>query len=165
MIQDTFSEQDFELINFHYGYVWHENTGRLYKNGRGCNPFLSLIESIADFKTIFLPEPHYKLYDLYKPAGLLRNIILDSKPVWFQVIHRQNLRNHIEGTRHPKKALGNDFVINDNRINQPENSVFLYLEQRIQYFNRRPLVKSLRTKVAIRTKLKSNRSGGLLLVD
>lgn len=154
MIQDNFSEQQFEIINFHVGYVWDENNGKLYKNGRGCNPFLSLIESSTNFKTIFLPEPHYQLYDLYKPSGQLKNIILESEPVWFQVVHGKNLSNHIEGIRYPKKDLGNDFVINDNRINQVENLVFLRLEQLLHNFNRMSLVKSLRTKVAMRTRIK-----------
>ena len=154
MIQDNFNYQSFEIINFHLGYVWDESSGRLYLNGRGCNPFLSLIESIEDFKTIFLPEHHYQLYDKYQPKGMLKNIILETQPAWFQVIHGKNISNHREGIRIPLKNLSKNFIIQNDKLHRPENLFFVWLEQRMQYFNRLPWVKLVRTKIALRTRLR-----------
>lgn len=152
IIQDNFHEQEFELLNITYGYVWHEPSGKIYLRGTGGNPFISLIEKIEKFKTVWV-EPHHKYHGLYHQTGQLKQI--KTKPAWLQVVHGGNLYNGVNGIRQPRKKLGNDFLINVQDILKEENLLEIWLEQRINSITSTPIVKAVRTKIGARTKLQN----------
>ncbi|AFY32499.1 glycosyltransferase [Calothrix sp. PCC 7507] len=125
LIQNSFTEQEFEFINFTSGYVW--NHGKLYSFDYPNNPFVSLIEkvnqtNIDGFKTIACGQ-HTELYLM----GQIKQI--KTKPTWLQVIHEQNVSNRIRGIREPIKKLGDDFFISSECIPKQEPLVPYLLDK------------------------------------
>lgn len=116
LIQENFTQQEFEFINFTNGYVW--SGGKIYYFKYLNNPFMSLIEkldnfTIEGFKTV-LCGPHTELSKI----GVIKQV--KSNPTWLQVIHTKNVSNQIRGIRCSIKNFDPNFVINPAYIPQEE---------------------------------------------
>ena len=118
-IQDNFAEQEFEFINFSYGYVLHSHKfHKLYIFKYLQNPFVSLVERVNEFsdigfQTVFCAD-HTQLYS----QGNVKQI--KDEPGWMQLIHGKNHNNRVRGIRESITKLDNHFVINDESIPQQE---------------------------------------------
>lgn len=132
LVQKEFNEQNFAVVTFPHGYVWKEPSGKLYLREYLSNPFISLIESAKDFKTVYY-IPHQDYVPKYAKAGLIKPI--KANPGWMQVIHGSNLRNRIEGMRKPRKKLFDNFSVNIEKsfIEEDENRLFIGLELPLNY--------------------------------
>ena len=87
-IQEAYKPETNTLIDLRKGYqfIIDEKTTSLRLFTLAYNPFLSLIESADNYKTIIAEEHRY--------WKTLPNIIINSnKHLWIQVVHDQNLLN------------------------------------------------------------------------
>ena len=140
-VQKNFCGQRFEFINFANGYLLDINNHRLYKKKISSNMFVSLIERIENFKTVFcglpssivLPPKHgrgqlslesFRTGKDITPqntpwlshanlhlVGKIREI--ETEPLWLLVVHGGNLANQIGiSLRVPMQFLENKFSIN-----------------------------------------------------
>lgn len=120
MVQDLFSGQRLEAINFLYG--WQLYRDKLILCKLGSNPFISLIERFEEssFRTVFV-----RGHGMLSQICSVRNIANKDKPAWMQVIHYDNRVNRrIPGLRYPIKELENgfefccqkDFLSKDKRL-------------------------------------------------
>ena len=126
LIQENFSQQNLQFINFNYGYVWHRQ--KIYLLKEKSNHFTSLIEKIerkaeAEFKTIYCAR-HSKL----ELQGNIKR--LDIAPTWLEVIHDRNVTNRVRGVRQPIDKFHQRFVLNA-AITQSEN-LWLYWGDRLK---------------------------------
>ena len=146
LVQREFNEQKNTAITFPYGYVWKEPSGKLYLREYLSNPFISLIESAENFKTVY-HIPHQDYLPKYAKTGLIKPI--KTHPTWMQVIHGSNLRNRIEGIRKPRKKIGKDFSINIETNLMDENMLFIGLELPLNYFQSTTLnfIRGIREKL------------------
>jgi hypothetical protein len=131
LVQEEFNEQKFAVISFPYGYVWKEPSGKIYLREYLSNPFISLIESVENFKTVY-HIPHQEYVSKYAKLGWIKPI--KSQPTWMQVIHGSNVRNRVEGIRKPRKNIRYNFSINIENTLMDENLLFIGLELPINYF-------------------------------
>jgi hypothetical protein len=101
-IQQEFNFQEFEFINLPDGYLWHKN--KLYTKRDLSNPFISLIESVSDFQTVWCSGHH-----LLDSLGPIRQV--ETNPQWIQVIHKRNVSNRVRvgNIRLPIKSLPTTF--------------------------------------------------------
>lgn len=129
-IQNQFSGQAFELINFPDGYLWSK--GKLYTKRDLSNPFISLIEDRTDFKTVWCMGHH-----LLSSAGTIRQ--LEEGPQWLQVVHGHNVHNRVRdgNLRVPLRRLQADFPINISRRPDDEDSKAIDRENLIKKWKRR----------------------------
>ena len=116
IIQNNFAEQEFEFLNFSYGYVLNGN--KLYTFKYLQNPFVSLVErvntlSTNGFKSVLCAD-HTELYS----HGKVKQIKTETG--WMQIIHGKNNNNRVRGIRQSITKLDNHFVINDESIPQQE---------------------------------------------
>jgi hypothetical protein len=88
IIQNHFSGQDFEFLNFTNGYIWAE--GMAYAGQHRTNPFISLIERAENPSTVYSGN-HMRLHEL----GPIRQI--EEPPGWLQVVHARNIANKAWG--------------------------------------------------------------------
>jgi hypothetical protein len=101
-VQRRFLGQSFEFLNFTNGYVWSQ--GRVWSARHASNPFISLVESTADYSTVYCGN-HMELHEqgqvvqIAEPAG------------WLQVVHERNLSNRVWGTPRPDAELTAEFAI------------------------------------------------------
>ena len=102
-VQLNFRHQDFEFINFTYGFVW--NNHNVYLSRQKSNPFISLIESVHKYRTVWC-ENHVTLSSL----GSIKQLV--TQPAWLQVIHKWNVCNEIQGLLQPSTDLNERFSIN-----------------------------------------------------
>lgn len=86
MVQKQFYGQNFEYINFPYGFILHKKGLYLKKNY--CNQYLSLIEKNDDVLTCKIMK-HNKIYGLSKKEGLPVNQVI-TKPMWIKLEHELN---------------------------------------------------------------------------
>ena len=126
LIQENFSRQKMQFVNFNYGYVWHQQ--KIYLLKEKSNHFTSLIEKIdreneAEIKTIYCAN-HSNL----KLQGNIKQ--LDIAPTWLEVIHDRNVVNRVRGIRQPISKLDRRFTLNVP-ISQSENP-WLYWWDRLQ---------------------------------
>lgn len=131
LVQEEFNDQKFTAITFPYGYVWKEPSGKIYLREYLSNPFISLIEVVENFKTVY-HIPHQEYIPKYAKLGCLK--LIKTQPTWMQVIHGSNVRNRVEGIRKPRKNIENDFFINVDNPLQEENILFIGLELPLNYF-------------------------------
>jgi hypothetical protein len=89
-VQAHFNSQTFEFLTFARGYTWDLRT--LFLCEDPLNPFASLIEPAADFRTVFCGE-HTQLPRL----GPVHKIW--GKPAWLRVVHGRNIRTKVRGVR------------------------------------------------------------------
>jgi len=122
VVQKNFNKQEFEFINFSYGYVWHKGKIYLYKDD--CNPFISLIEKVNGVKTVWC-EQHQNLYR----AGTIKQINNRKYPAWIQVKHKRNIRNRLRGWRVPIDRIHSIFGINPESFALKENKFFFWIDK------------------------------------
>jgi Putative rhamnosyl transferase len=124
MIQDNFSQQESETINFFFGYQLAH--GKLYFDFELSNHFISLIEKYnpESFNTC-LCRPHKELYEVCKSAKKIF-----CKPVWIEVVHGSNYMNvYRRGFRVPTGKILNNFSIQANAPEDQEKAVPFLIEQ------------------------------------
>jgi hypothetical protein len=121
--QRAFSGQRFEFINLTNGYVLNLNKDWLYKYEHPSNPFLSLIEDVEEFKTVYCGD-HGELLSTGKVKQL------ETKPLWLQVVHGRNQTNQvpIDSTRVPIGLLKGNFQLNYAHVEDSERPLTLRLE-------------------------------------
>ncbi|MGO4891673.1 glycosyltransferase [Flavobacterium sp. W21_SRS_FM6] len=91
-VQSHFKQQRFMAIDFVDGYTLQiEPHVRFAKRAHTHNPFLSLIESSIDFKTVWFINRHGQ-WSKIKHVTTVRH-----KPMWMSVIHRENKVNEFLG--------------------------------------------------------------------
>ncbi len=115
-IQNNFAEQEFEFLNFSYGYVL--NGGKLYLFKYLQNPFVSLVErvnelSVNGFKTVLCAD-HTELYS----HGKVKQIKTETG--WMQIIHGKNNNNRVRGIRQSITKLNHRFIIDIEHLPQEE---------------------------------------------
>jgi Putative rhamnosyl transferase len=91
IIQKQFHQQEFEFLNFPYGYMLRENG--LFLREFLSSPFISLIEK-SDNPLTCKNISHNDLFELHKKGVAVRQIF--TKPVWLQVVHQSNVINWID---------------------------------------------------------------------
>lgn len=89
-VQAHFNGQTFEFLTFARGYTWDLRT--LFLCEDPLNPFASLIEPAADFRTVFCGE-HTQLPRL----GPVHKVW--GKPAWLRVVHGKNVLTRVRGAR------------------------------------------------------------------
>jgi hypothetical protein len=122
IVQEQFREQELEFINFVDGYCWHR--GRLYAQTHLSNQFLSLIEPVDQFKTVWTVE-----HLLARQHGSVMQIF--GKPAWLQVVHGQNVANRVGGSRLPMRELldGGRFSLALRSLPPTENAIAVGLDR------------------------------------
>lgn len=103
LTQQQFEEQNFEFINFPFGYMLRPDALLLRKYL--CNPFLSLIEVADDNIVTCRVMSHAKALELQKRGVQLRQVL--THPTWLQVVHESNWENCLDvnaSVQTPSKA-------------------------------------------------------------
>jgi len=95
-IQKNFKCQEFHFLNFVNGYLLTKHG--LYRNQDMSNPYISLIEKLDGFKTVWCGE-HNKL----SVMGPVKQIVCE--PAWLTIIHGRNISNKVEGVLQPPAKL------------------------------------------------------------
>jgi hypothetical protein len=117
IVQKQFCGQEFEFINFAYGYMLRENG--LFLREFLSSPFISLIEK-ADNPLTCKNISHNDLFKLSEKGVPVRQIIM--KPVWMQLVHESNVINRmdINSVLQPINKLKKNFPIqiNESKYNQ-----------------------------------------------
>ncbi|HEY6389957.1 MAG TPA: glycosyltransferase [Bryobacteraceae bacterium] len=99
-IQNRFTGQEFEFLNFTSGYIWKQ--GKLYSGRHTTNAFISLVERTSNYSTVYCGN-HMELHrvgpitQIHKPAG------------WMQVVHDRNLLNCVWGQPHALEKIHESF--------------------------------------------------------
>jgi hypothetical protein len=91
-IQNRFDKQKLEFVNFSHGYILNLNDKNkigFYKSTQFSNPFISLIESSKNFRTVHCGE-----HDRLNKIGHILQI--DDKPNWIQTVHGNNVTNSLK---------------------------------------------------------------------
>ena len=125
VIQEQFSNQEFEFINLPNGYLWRND--KLYTKRDQSNPFISLIETTTDFKTVWCTGHH--MVDSYGP---IRQV--ETTPHWIQVIHRRNVSNRVRvgNIRLPVKTLPSTFHLAKQFYSKQESEWRIDLENKMK---------------------------------
>jgi len=130
MIQDNFSQQESQTINFIFGYQLAN--GKLYFDFEISNHFISLIEKYnsESFKTC-LCRPHKELYEVCSSA---KKIL--CKPAWIEVVHGSNYMNvYRSGFRVPAGNILDDYSIKaETPADQDKTIPFLIEQAKISLF-------------------------------
>lgn len=93
-VQSAFHGQDFELVNFPFGYEWCK--GRLYHRVARSNTFISLIERMPTDGR--LPRTvHCGAHDKLGEVAKVRQLL--TPPLWLVTIHGGNAANELLGIR------------------------------------------------------------------
>lgn len=124
MIQDNFSQQEAETINFIFGYQLSE--GKLYFDFEMANHFISLVEKYDpdSFNTI-LCRPHKEIYQVCKSA---KKVL--CKPAWIEVVHGSNYMNvYRRGFRIPTGNILNEYGIEPEASADREQAIPFLAEQ------------------------------------
>ncbi len=127
LVQRNFQQQDFEFLNFAYGYMLREDG--LFLREFLASPFISLIEktdNILTCKTIC----HNDLFQLYEQGVNVRQIL--TKPAWLQVVHGTNLKNRLDvnSVIQPIDKLKKRFGI---QIDEQKYQQSLYINQCLDF--------------------------------
>jgi hypothetical protein len=89
LVQQAFRGQEREFVEFPFGLQLFRD--HLYNVYWPSNPFLSLIERVADrFSTVLCIE-----HNRVRTAGAVRSIL--RSPQWLQVLHNSNVLNALRG--------------------------------------------------------------------
>lgn len=130
LVQNSFNYQDFEFINFPFGYILREDG--LFLREYLSSPFLSLIEradSVLTCKTI----PHYLLQKLSEQGIQVSQIV--SQPIWLQIVHDTNVKNSfdVNSVIQPLHKLNKNFVADNIPANYLQSS---YLNSCLSFLSR-----------------------------
>lgn len=85
IIQENFTGQKLEALNFNYGYCWKD--GRIYLKCYPNNMFCSLYEKVVDNRFNTVDTEHSYLSIRFKTKTIV------DKPYWLLVMHGENLSN------------------------------------------------------------------------
>lgn len=101
--QQQFRGQDFEFINFPFGYLYRFQEQRLYLREWLTSSCHTLIEQRQNFQTA-LTYPHHKTI-----SNKTRQMI--TRPMWLMTVHGENVRTQfdVSAAWQPIGRLGNDF--------------------------------------------------------
>lgn len=122
IIQRHFKNQEFQFLNFTNGYLL--TSRNLYLHEHMSNPYISLIEKLQGFKTVWCGE-HNKL----SAIGPIEQITCE--PAWLTVIHGRNLSNNTTGILQPPSKLRdlyNKFTIKKSLLINIVSLVFYLLK-------------------------------------
>jgi hypothetical protein len=119
-VQSRFACQTAEVINILHGYQLHE--GKAYHMRHPGNPFISLIETGPDVRTV-LDRNH----DEWEGVATVTQV--KGLRGWVQVIHKRNAANQLCGVRCPVRELGNGFQHLVGGLEEPEREVTLRWDQ------------------------------------
>jgi hypothetical protein len=114
LVQAQFREQEFEFINFPFGYLYRASEQKLYLREWLTSPFYTLIESYTgDFKTV-LEYGHTEISDY-------NNCQIVAEPIWLMVAHGNNVRTNfdVSAAWQPVNRLGSNFAVD---LDFPESS-------------------------------------------
>lgn len=89
-------------LNFPDGVSWRD--GWVFSARDESNPFASVLEKTADFRTIWA-RPHALLHEAFAMHQI------EDGLGWLQVIHGENVTNRVKGRRRPGSVLGDAFAI------------------------------------------------------
>jgi len=102
-IQRQFDCQHYEFVNFPHGFVLDYAGRKLYRKHDTSSPFVSLIERMENFTTVWLAS-HREL----PRFGPMRQV--QVPPMWLQVVHGRNVSNNVDLFRRVRlDALGRGF--------------------------------------------------------
>jgi|26BtaG_2_1085354.scaffolds.fasta_scaffold00119_13 hypothetical protein len=128
-IQSLSVQKDKTIIDLIEGYQVSINNKetdlRAYRSQ--YNPFISLVESVRDFKTVISKD--------HNDWKSLDNIITyDSKPMWIQLIHKGNLTNDkIKALKKVSNLHIEEFGLDKLTFDNPNSSIVLYNTLMIPY--------------------------------
>ena len=125
LVQEQFTNQAFEFINLPNGYLWQNN--KLYTKNDPSNPFISLIETAVEFKTVWCSSHH-----VVEASGNIRQV--EATPHWIQVVHRRNVSNRVRvgNIRLPVKTLPATFHLAEQFKTKQEFEELINLENLIK---------------------------------
>lgn len=111
IVQENFHEQEFEFLNFPFGYLLRKDG--LFLREFLSSPFLSLIEKKDNLLTC-KSIPHQKLYQLFQKGVPVRQIIIP--PIWLQIVHESNVINNfdVNSVVQPLNRLEEQFSLTDS---------------------------------------------------
>jgi hypothetical protein len=110
-IQENFREQDFEFINFPFGYLLRKDG--LFLRQYLSSTFISLIERINDPIITSKVMSHSKVFELFQQGLKLRQIF--TEPLWLQTVHDNNLLTKLDvnATLQPLDKVNTNFPIQE----------------------------------------------------
>jgi hypothetical protein len=143
IVQQHFSGQQFEFVNFANGYVLDHMNNKLYRKRDESSPFISLIEKVENFRTVWCAA-HSEL----STFGKIHQV--ETTPMWLQVVHGRNAINKVGNHRRiPIKSLDDNFAL-EFSYPDSENPTAMFLENmanRMKYVESK-LLKRLRSQSA-----------------
>jgi hypothetical protein len=115
-------EPDNLFLNFPNGYIYSYCKNKLYIRTDYSNPFISFIERIQDFKTVWCND-----VDRLRSVARIKQI--KEKPSWIQVVHGNNVANRIHWyrTRVPLISMRPDFCTDFFGSLENENIFYIRL--------------------------------------
>jgi hypothetical protein len=142
-IQQQFAGQSFQFVNFTNGYMFAR--GKLYKRWYPSNPFISLIEEIDGFRTVWL-SGHHKLAEV----GEIMQV--SDSPQWLQVVHQHNIYNRVRvrNLRVPLRLVQREFCFELDSSLVDESQWVIDLENRLKGFRLRNRRRALNFQNAIK---------------
>jgi len=104
--QQQFKKQDFEFINFPFGYLYRFQEQKLYLREWLTSSCHTLIEQRQNFQTA-LTYPHHKVI-----SSKTRQVI--TQPIWLMTVHGENVRTQfdVSAAWQPLTRLGDNFCSN-----------------------------------------------------
>jgi hypothetical protein len=132
-IQEQFSKQQYEFVNFADGFALDYQRERLYLKHDLTGPFVSLIEKSGDAATTVWLASHRELHRY----GAVRQIA--GRPMWIQVIHGRNAVNSLDLFRRvPVTDLGEGFSTTWTRRKPVESGIAIVAENAVNAILRVP---------------------------
>lgn len=122
IIQHQFLGQDFEFINFPFGYLYQMKQQKLFLRQWLTAPCHTLIEKYEDLS--------FETVSSYSHAQVLnhknRQVII--KPMWLMTAHEKNVRTQfdVNAAWQPYSRLGSDF---DAKFNFPNENILRTLQE------------------------------------
>lgn len=106
LVQNEFNRQDFEFINFPFGYLYRVADQKLYLREWLSSPFHTLIEKYDDsFETVLKYGHDY--IKQYQHKQVI------TRPVWLMFAHGSNVRTNfdVSAAWQPLERLGSNFAV------------------------------------------------------
>jgi hypothetical protein len=121
-VQQELSGKTAAFATFSNGYEW--GRGRLYTRHYPLSPFVSRIEPVEDFRSVWEAR-HRRVTSFgewYK---------IDGPPAWIQVVHGENLSNVVRGRRtlRAKVEVGGHFPSNICGVCSQENRLLVMIDR------------------------------------
>ncbi len=128
LVQGCFKNQNFEFINFPFGYLLTKEG--LFQRQYLSSTFISLIEKIDEPIMTTKVMSHSQVFELFKQGLNLRQVI--TYPAWLQIVHDNNLltRRDINAVLQPIESIGAHFGTQEFAKSHVEVS---YTESLVKY--------------------------------